>query len=74
MTENPPVEERQRQLSIFPRINMNNSKSETEQAAATDATDADPGFNAATEFDDFETLKQLAGLFVDGTFKNSPCM
>ena len=64
MTENPPVEERQRQPSMFPRMTTNNSKNENEQATATDVTDGDVGFNTAIELDDFETRNQLAGLFV----------
>ena len=70
MKEAPTGEERQRQPSMFPRMNMNNSKSENEQPAATDITDADAGFNTAVELDDFETMKQLAGLLVNETHNN----
>jgi hypothetical protein len=64
MTENQIGNERQRQPSVFHNMNMKNAKTEKEQFGGPDVIDADAGFNAAIELDDFDTTKHLAGWFV----------
>ena len=61
MTENQIGNERQRQPSVFHNMNMKNTKTEKEQFGGPDVIDADAGFNAAIELDDFDTTKHLAG-------------
>ena len=62
MAENPTVEERQRQPSMFAKTSFFNSKIDNGgQVAAADIVDADAGFNTTIELDDSETKKQLAG-------------